>query len=355
MLILLKQPSVSFRELFRLKILVTGASGFIGSKLVPRLVELGHDVRTMGRGSSTPRSLAGLPVEHFRGDVTNPEHAVQAVEGCDAVYHLAGLVSYRKKDLNRVYAVNVLGTRNIMNACLRAGVKRVIHTSSVAAMGIPEPGTTGDESIAYNLSGLGLSYCDTKNEAELEVHDAYKKGLNVLMLNPGIIFGEDDTHPHHHVIFGAMSRGSLLGVPPGGVPFSDIVDVVDAHINALTMGRTGERYVLVSANLSMKEAGTIFARVFNTKPPLLELPGSLVVFVGQLSETVLPIFGLTPSLTRQVAWLSQHKIFFSSKKAEEELEFKATPFEETIRRTTPYYLGKKDSKGEQQIGTSASV
>lgn len=301
-----------------------------------------------------PRSLAEVKIDHVAGDVTNPEHVTRAVQGCDAVYHLAGLVSYKKRDLNRQYAVNVLGTRNVMTACLRSGVKRVIHTSSVAAMGIPEPGIIGDEGISYNLGGLGLTYCDTKHDAELEVHEAHKNGLNVVMLNPGIIFGEDDTHPHHHVIFGAMSRGWLLGVPPGGVPFSDIVDVVNAHVNALTMGRAGNRYVLVSHNLSMKDAATIFARVFNTKPPIMELPGSILVILGTLSENLLPLFGVTPSLTRQVAWLSQHKIFFSSKKAEEELGFKPTPFEETIRRTAPYYLGKAQAKRENKIGTSAS-
>ncbi|HEY9785523.1 MAG TPA: SDR family NAD(P)-dependent oxidoreductase [Candidatus Obscuribacterales bacterium] len=338
-----------------MRILVTGASGFIGSKLVPRLIEEGHKIRTMGRGSSVPRNLAHLSVEHVRGDVTNPEHAATAVEGCDAVYHLAGLVSYRKTDLNRAYGVNVMGTRNIMQACLRAGVKRVIHTSSVAAMGIPEFGTIADETFAYNLNGLGLSYCDTKHEAELEVLQAFKAGLPVLMLNPGIIFGEGDTHPHHHVIFGAMSRGWLLGVPPGGVPFSDINDVVEAHVNALTKGRTGERYVLVSANLTMKEAASIFARVFHTRKPICEIPGAIVVALGSLSESILPLMGLTPSLTRQVAWLSQHRIFFSSKKAEEELGFHATPFEETIRRTAPYYLSKSKEKEKKALGASKST
>lgn len=328
------------------KILVTGASGFLGSHLTRKLVELGYSVRTLGRSSTKPKILHDLDVEHCSGDVTNIEQLATAVDGCDVVFHLAGLVSYRDSDQPRQIGVNVLGTRNIMEVALKHGVKRVIHTSSVAAMGIPPAGTLGDESIEYNLAGQGLNYCDTKYAAELEVKEAYKAGLNVLILNPGIVFGEGDTHPHHHTIFAALAKGSLIGVPPGGVPFSDINDVVDAHVNAMTMGRAGERYVLVSANLTMTEAAEIFARLAGTKPPLLTIPGPLVALIGRACEWWFNRQKKVPPLTRQVAWLAQHKIFFSSKKAEAELNFKATPFEETIRRTADYYLkvaGASDS------------
>ena len=337
-----------------LKILVTGASGFIGTSLVPKLVAGGHHVRTMGRSNSVPKAFQNLTLEHKRGDVTNPEHVQEAVSGCEVVYHLAGLVSYKKRDMARQYAVNVLGTRNILDACLRNNIKRVIHTSSVAAMGIPKEGELGDEEFEYNLHGLGLSYCDTKHEAELEVNSFVRQGLPVIMLNPGIIFGEGDTHPHHHVIFGAMAKGWALGVPPGGVPFSDINDVVDAHVNALDQGRTGERYVLVSANLTMREAGTIFSKVFGTRAPVLEIPGPIIVGLGTLVEATFPLLGLTPALSRQVAWLSQHKIFFSSKKAEEELDFHPTPFSETIKRTSPYYLKKAKPNGKDAAHLSTN-
>src|SRR5437868_5669939 len=138
-----------------LKVLVTGATGFIGSNLVPRLVELGYQVRTFGR-----KAPAGRTGEHVAGDITDAAAVSNAVAGCDMVFHLAGLVSYRKSDRERQYGVNVIGTRNVMQACLDHGVKRVIHTSSIAAMGIPESGSVGDESITYNLAGRGLNYCD---------------------------------------------------------------------------------------------------------------------------------------------------------------------------------------------------
>jgi len=291
--------------------------------------------------------MSDLKLEHVGGDITNPEQVGRAMEGCTVVFHLAGLVSYKKRDIQRQHSVNVLGTRNVLEAAQKNGVERVIHTSSVAAMGIPKPGTIGDETLAYNLEGKGLNYCDSKYEAEQQVLEFVKLNVPALMLNPGIVFGEGDTHPHHHAIFATMSKGNLIGVPAGGVTFSDINDVVDAHVNAIDMGRVGERYALVSANLSFTEAAAIFSKVMGTRAPLLELPGPFLVAAGSLAETMLPWFGINPPITKQVAWLSQHKIFFSSAKAEQELAFKATAFEDTVKRISPYYLGLLNGKKSQ--------
>ncbi len=321
-----------------MKVLVTGATGFIGSKLVPRLVAAGNEVRTLGRGAALTEELASLPVEHVRGDITDPQAVATAVAGCDVVFHLAGLVSYRKSAREYQYQVNVAGTRNVMEAALAAGVGRVIHTSSIAGMGIPAPGTTGTEEMPYNLEGLGLNYCDSKHEGELEVLKCVERGLPALILSPGIILGEGDTHPHHRTIFLAISRGWLVGCPAGGVTFCDIEDVVGAHVNALTMGRPGERYVLGSANLTYREAGAIASSVLGCRVPTFTLPGWLIEPLGSACEAIFPLFGRKPSLTRQIAWLSQHCIFFSNEKAIRELQMQVTPFEQTVRRTAPYYL-----------------
>ena len=327
-------------ENLKLNILVTGASGFIGQHLVPKLISLGHTVRTFGRTKTLPSSLAKLNVSHYSGDITDYRAIANAVQDIDLVFHLAGLVSYKKSDMDKIYNINVTGTDNVMRACLEHKIKRVIHTSSVAAMGIPSPGKLGDENIAYNLSGLGLSYCDTKHLAEIETLKYVARGLPAVILSPGIIFGEGDTHPHHHAIFATMSRGRSLGVPSGGIPFSDINDVVEAHINCIKKGMTGERYVLVSANHSFKEAARLFADIYHVRTPLFEIPGKFLVALGSMAEYILPLFGIDPPLTRQSAWLSQYKIFFSSKKAEREIDFKPTSFDKTIRRTAHYYLGR---------------
>jgi len=330
----LASPSVGKR------ILVTGASGFIGSHLVPRLVQAGHIVSTLGRASGQSKQFNELGVKHYSGDVTNLEQVLEACTDKDVVFHMAGLVSYRSSDLPRQRAVNVDGTRNVMRACLLKNVGRVIHTSSIAAFGIPPEGTTADETFKYNLAGLGLSYCDTKHEAEEVVAEYFAAGLNVLLLCPGIIFGEGDTHPHHHVIFKSLSKGFLLGVPAGGTPYSDIVDIVDAHVKAIDLGRAGERYSLVSANLSYKEAAQLFAKIYSRRPPLMVLPKFIVVFAGTMAERYLPMLNIKSALTWQVAYLSNYKIFFDCKKAQTELQFTPTPFATTIKRTASYYLAE---------------
>lgn len=312
------------------RVLVTGASGFIGQHLCRRLAASGYRVTSFGRKPVS--ALAGIVDGHITGDIT--DNSIEpACLGQDIVFHLAGLVSYRDCDRKKQELVNVQGTKNVMNACLKAGVKRVIHTSSVAAMGIPDldfPDKTvfADETFQYNARGLNLSYCDTKQDAEQVVLEYAALGLNVLTLSPGIIFGEGDSHPHHFAIFKSMSSG-LLAVPGGGIPFSDIVDVVEAHLSAIEHGRAGERYVLVSANLTFMEAAAIFASIYGVRRPSFTLPPSLVRLGGLLLGK------------RQVALLSTHKIFFTSDKAKRELGFKPTAFEDTVRRTAPHYLHYK--------------
>lgn len=321
-----------------MKVLVTGASGFLGARLVEKLSAIGHDVRTYGRGATVPERLAPLGIDHVQGDICDTASFERALSGCSIVYHLAGLVSYRRTDYQELYKTNVEGARSVMSACAKASIERVVHMSSIAGMGIPPAGSIADESIEYNLKGHGLYYCDTKYEGEMEVMKFAEKGLPVMVLSPGITFGEGDTHPHHHTIFRSMQGGWLLGYPTGGVMFSDLEDVVQTCVNALTAGRVGERYVVGSANVSFQDAACMLAEVLHGRKPFFAFPGPLAEAAGIACEAVFPLIGRRPALTWQVAWLSQRKIFFSSDKAVKELGHKQTPFLETIRRTAPYYL-----------------
>lgn len=321
-------------------VLVTGASGFLGSRLAERLSEVGFEVRTFGRQEKISERLSKLNIEHCQGDILDPDSLEKALKGIGAVFHLAGLVSYRRTDYDALYKTNVLGTRTVMKACLDAKIERVINMGSIAGMGIPTPGSLGTEELEYNLKGHGLHYCDTKFEAEQEAMRFVKQGLPVLSLNPGITFGEGDTHPHHHTIFRFMHSGWFVGYPAGGVMFSDIEDVVNACLSSLVRGEPGQRYVIGSSNMSYKEAGEALARVLNGKSPYFQIPSWLCESAGVLCESIFPLFKKKPALTWQVAWLSHQKIFFSSDKAVRELGYTQTPFEETLKRTAPYYLGQ---------------
>jgi len=328
------------------QVLVTGASGFIGLHLVRELLHAGHHVTALSKRSNAILSEMASQFNNLR-----PVHADlvgmydsdldQLINGKDVVYHLAGLVSYQSRDRERQRLLNVEGTRKVAASALRSKVRRFIHTSSIAALGIPAvDGELADENIVYNLNGLNLSYCDSKQEAEIVVQQFAAAGLEAVILCPGIIFGEGDNHPHHFRIFKSMSRGSSLFVPRGGIPFSDINDIIDAHLKALKLGRSGEKYCLVSANRTFKQAAETFAHIYGGRSPICEIPPAITLMAGYLSDCVLYPLGLKNGLTRQQAYLANKKIFFSSDKAIAELDFKPTPFEEMIKRTAPYYLGK---------------
>ncbi len=327
-------------------VFVTGASGFIGLHLVRKLLERCHQVKALSNRpnqalSAMAREFPNLSPVH--GDIVSMHDSDldQMIKGCAVVYHLAGLVSYQSRDMERQRQLNVGGTRKVAASAARSGVGRFIHTSSIAALGIPEKdGDVADENIVYNLAGLGLGYCDSKQEAEQVVQEFFAAGLNGVILCPGIIFGEGDNHPHHFRIFRFMSSGKSLCVPRGGIPFSDINDTIDAHIKALDQGGSGERYCLVSANRTFKQAAQTFASIYGGRGPLFEIPPPIIMVAGYLGDFVLYPLGFKDGLSRQQAYLANKRIFFSSAKAEKELDFKPTSFEETIRRTAPYYLGK---------------
>ncbi|MBU6453224.1 MAG: SDR family oxidoreductase [Cyanobacteria bacterium REEB67] len=331
-------------------ILVTGASGFIGLHLVRRLLLDGHRVKTLCRTAGSALAIMASQdprLQNRQGDLLTLEDKELdlLLADIDVVYHLAGLVSYQRRDITRQRLVNVEGTRRLCLAASRRPGLRFIHTSSIAGMGVPErDGELADESLVYNLSGLNLGYCDSKHESEQVVMRFASEGLDAVILSPGIIFGEGDTHVHHFRIFRSMSQGRALFVPRGGIPFSDINDVIAAHLNALGRGRRGERYCLVSANRTFKEAAQTFARLYMGKQTaasnLLEIPPAVTLIAGFICENILYDFGLKNSLTWQQAWLANKKIFFASDKAVRELGFAPTPFDEMIIRTTPYYLGK---------------
>jgi len=335
-------------------ILVTGASGFIGKHLVRALAKDGHNLSLLGRNKPSSNGASVDNSEFIACDIREWQSVESAVGGrrFDVVYHLAGMVSYRSSDLAEQVRVNVEGTRNILRVAHGMGA-RVIQTSSIAALGLPDQamvkkGCFGDEKIVYNLGGRGLTYCDTKQAAEQVALEFFRQGLNVVLLNPGIVFGEGDTHPHHLAIFRSMKAG-VPAVPPGGIPFSDIEDVVAAHISAIAKGRAGERYNLVSANLTFREAACIFAQIYNCRPPLFELPEWLVRLAGELAELAV-LAGASKekvTLTRQQAFLSCKRIFFKSDKAQDELGFVATPFRETVERTAPYYLSRLAVSSDQ--------
>ncbi len=254
------------------KVLVTGATGFIGSALCRALVERGHAVRALHRATSSLELLAGLPVAPVRGDILEPESLRPALRGVEVVFHAAAQSAYwRRPEI--VVRSAVEGTRNVVTAAREAGVRRLILTSSVAALGVPRAGEALTESHTFNLEPRAFPYGYAKYQAEVEALRAAGGALEVVVVNPSIVVGPGDIHQISGSLVVEAARGRLFFYSEGGANYVHLADVVEGHLAALRRGRPGERYILGGENLPHRQAFEILAEVTGRRGPRLRLPG----------------------------------------------------------------------------------
>lgn len=309
------------------RVLVTGGTGFIGQHLVKALVERGDQVVLLRRNRSNVRPLEGLPIEHAIGDVTDPASLKAAIRGCDTVFHVAALISYRRRD-NLMPKINVEGTRHVVEAALEAGVKRFVHTSSVAAIGYSEDGRPIDETAPFNWPDAG--YMLTKKGAEEEVQKGVAKGLSAVITNPASVYGPGSTGNSNKAFTQAVP-----GYPEGGMAVVDVDDVVQGLLAAEAKGRVGERYILASENLHWRELFAKIAKAMNRRPPGPILPGVMPV-LGAVLENVGDWLGQEPLLTRDMVRMSNLFCYYDNTKAVRELGLTFRPFDETVARTAEW-------------------
>lgn len=320
-----------------MRALVTGASGFLGSCLTRALVGRGWQVAVLRLPGAPWDSLAGLPVTHYVGDVTEPASLAPAVRGVDAVFHLAAAVTFWRGTRSVQERVNVEGTRNVVAAALAAGVRRLVHTSSVAAIGVPAAGTVGDEGLAWNADALDVGYMVTKHRAELEARAGVARGLDAVMVNPGIVFGPGDRYRSSAWLMEDLARGRLPVYTEGGSAVVDVADVVAGEIAAFERGRPGERYILAGGNMTYRELLGAFARALGVRPPRLALPAPMARLVAAAGEGWSRLVtGRQPLLTRDQAVMGALSLFFDGSKAARELGLRWTPFAETVGRTVAW-------------------
>lgn len=268
-----------------MKALVTGATGFIGSHLCRALKARGWSVRAFHRPDSKLDGLQGLDVEHAAGDVTDIGSVERAMRGIEVVFHTAAKMGRSNKPQG-MYTVTVEGTRNVLSAALRAGVRRVVHTSSVAALGVPlEIPTTRagihpeilcmDENHTWNFPSEWWRYGHAKYLAELEVQKAVARGLDVVITNPTVVIGPGDLNRISGNILIQVARGRVPVAVPGGLNVIHIQDVIRGHLLALERGKTGERYILGGENLPHLRFLQIAAAVTGARPPIFTVPAGL--------------------------------------------------------------------------------
>ena len=320
-----------------MKVLVTGATGFVGSHIVRKLIAAGHSVRILKRRNSPMKLLKGLSFETALGDVTEKGSLLQAMAGVEAVFHSAGLVSFWSGDTEPLYRINSDGTRHVVEACLEQKVKRLVHTSSVSAIGRPPPGEIGDESLKFNWWPWRIPYCNSKFLGEEEVRRGVQRGLDAVILNPAVIFGPGDLHYHGGAMVLQMARGNIRYYFKGGCSTCDVEDVAEAHLAALKKGRTGQRYILGGENVSWKEMFRVIAEMVGVEPPQKKIP---IPFLSTYARSLDWISRLThrrPILTPEEVRISQVPVFFDSGKASRELGYRITPLRESLRKTWQWY------------------
>lgn len=318
-------------------ILVTGATGFLGSNLAAALVEQGHQVRILRRATSRLDALTGIDVEHCIGDIEDRESIDKAVAGCELIFHTAAISQYWLNDTATTYRVNVEGTRNVLDAARRAGVRRVVHTSSVAALGYGRRGTLLDETHDLPETQYWWPYAHSKHLAEQVVLETVAQGQEAVIVNPTIIVGPRDINFVSGSIITASLRGQLRIAPPGGANFVHVDDVVAGHLAAAQAGRPGERYILGCENLTYWDMAKVAHDVTGGPGPILLLPRFSLAPLAWSVDLFNKFRKGPPVMTGERMQLSGETFYFSVDKARTQLSLPQTPFRQALKDAYDWY------------------
>ena len=325
---------------FAPRVFVTGGAGFIGSHVVRRLLELGLEVTTLVLPKDPAPLLDGLDVRLLRGDLSDVDVLARGMEGCRLVIHLAAIYALWLPDPKRIYEVNVDGTRNVMQAAQRAGVRRVVHTSSIAAVGCLPGRTLADETTGFNDWDIADGYVLSKYISEQEALRFDGHGIEVVAANPSFPFGPHDIGPTPtgRLILAVM-KGQLPFVVDGGLNAVDVRDVAEGHLLAAARGRPGERYILGGHNVVNSEFYGEAAELIGVRPPRLRVPPQLVRLVGSASDLVTErVLRRPPMLTRKsVDYTVGRYLWFSVDKARRELGYEPTPLRTAVADSVAWF------------------
>jgi dihydroflavonol-4-reductase len=307
--------------------LVTGATGFVGSAVARVLAARGHSLRLLSRPSSDRRNLTGLEAEVVTGDLTDPESLVRAAAGCRYVVHVAADYRIWVPNPDAMLRANVDGAVAMMRAAAQAGAERIIHCSSVAALGQIGDGTPANEDTPTDQADFVGIYKRSKYLAERAVLElARSESLPVVVVNPAAPVGPRDIKP---TPTGKMILDAAAGRVPAyidtGLNIVHVDDVAEGHALALEKGRIGERYVLGGENLLLKEVLTLVASVVHRRPPSVRLPEAVVWPAAFIMEKLAGITGIAPVMTRDHLKMARKKMYYSSAKAMKELGYRPRP------------------------------
>jgi dihydroflavonol-4-reductase len=318
-------------------VLVTGASGFVGWHVARLLGERGYRVRALVRPGSR---VADLDVETTTGDLRDPASLESALQGCGLLFHVAADYRLWARRPAELYRSNVDGTRNLLSAARRAGVERVVYTSTVGCIGIPHDGL-GDEDTPVLLRNMAGDYKRSKFLAEQVALDFAREGFPVIIVNPTAPVGDHDVKP---TPTGQIVADFLSGKMPAfidtGLNIVDVRDVAVGHLLALERGRPGERYILGSENLSLSGIFESLARIAGRKAPVVRLPYAVAYCAGVCSTAWAEVTGAPPRVPIDAVRMARKKMWVTHEKARRQLEFQPRPAEEALRRAVDWFVAR---------------
>jgi dihydroflavonol-4-reductase len=326
--------------------LVTGANGFLGARLVRRLVERGEQVKALVRAGSDLRQLADLPTSQVRiavGDVRMCDRVYAALSGCDRLYHVAAAYSVDERDRADIVASAAEGTTATLEAARRASVKKIVVTSSVGTLGaVRSSDQVLSESSEFDLPEV-YCYVEAKLAEEARALEAAQAGLPVTIVNPAVMLGPGDYKPtpsgSQIVNYLGFSPSFHMPVPPGGFSYADVDDVADGHIAAMERGRIGERYILGGENLTNRQFIQLLSDVTGLAEPGDDMTRGKANFAALLAELYAGYSGQAPLMTRKLVdtYFGRY-VFVSSDKAKKELGYTSRPARESLIRACRWFL-----------------
>lgn len=321
-----------------MKALITGATGFVGSHLTRLLIERGFRARVLYRSEKKLGILAGLEVDAIAGDLDDINLLEAACADCDVVFHVAAKADYWKdSDRDALWRVNVDGTRNLLSAAKSAGVGRVIFTSSASTIGIRPGNEPADENDAFNLPPERFWYAWSKLKAEEVVAEFAADGMDIVTLNPSVIIGPGDLNAISGSFILETARWQwLTPVSSGGLAVIDARDVAQAHLNAVERGRSGERYILNTVNLTYRQWFQMIAQACGVRAPAFSVPDRLLEPTALFIELLRALGIQTPMDANQTRLGGAH-VYFDGGKAQRELFAPGIDIETSLRDAFDWY------------------
>jgi dihydroflavonol-4-reductase len=318
---------------------VTGATGFLGSHVARVLAEQGAILRLLVRSTSDLRNIADLNAERVQGDLRDPASIEKALVGCDALFHVAADYRLWVRDPEQMYRSNVDGTRGLIEAARKQGVRRIVYTSSVATMGFSSNGTLADENSPVSLADMIGPYKRSKFMAEHVAFEAARAGVDVVVVNPTTPIGERDLKPTPtgRIVVDFLKRKFPAYVDTG-LNLVDAAECARGHVQAFEKGRSGERYILGGENLTLKQILDRLAAITGLPSPTVKLPYVFALAAGVVDETVTGrIFGREPRATIDAVRMGRKKMFITSAKAERELGWQSVPVDAALQRSVDWF------------------